>query len=116
MSERRWLRLGRIPVIPVLTVGAVLLSIVAYTTLQRGPIHALDCVITDDFFVDVERPQMTLGEFRASVKQDTRNCVTVRVVSGPDDDDAIVTSPTDTKWIFYRGDYTLEVQTVLGQG
>jgi len=110
--RRRWL--GRFPVALVLAVGVATLSIVAYVTLQRGPIRVLDCFIADDFFVDVEEPGTTLGAFRASVRHDTRNCVAVRVVSGPTDDDAIVTSPTETKWMFYRGDYTIEVQTVSG--
>ena len=95
-------------------VGLPLLSVLAYVTLQRGPIRAFDCWFADDIDLYVEDAGMTLGDFRAAVKDYTRNCITVEVVSGPTDDDAIV--PEAGSWIFYRGDYTLEVSTVPGPG
>lgn len=101
----------RFPFALALWLGVPLLCVVAYATLQRGPIRALDCWIADDFFVDVGEPGMTLGDFRAEVKNDTRNCISVQVVNGPTSDDSIVVLPSPSKWMFYRGDYTLEIST-----
>lgn len=104
----------RIPGAATVLLGLAVLSVCSYAAVQRGPLRAIDCFLADDFFVDVDEPVLTLDKLRSEAKKDTRNCVTVRVTSGPSDGDAIVSLSRPSKWIFYRGDYTLEVTTVPG--
>ncbi len=111
--SRRGFRIGCAPAF-LFCLLALIGSVISYRTIQRGPLHALDCWVTDDFAVNHVTEAMTLGDFRESVRDETRNCARLRVVDGPTEADAIVVSPVGRR-VLYRGQYTIDVRTIPAQ-